>query len=361
MTHDHRSRIQNDGSNRSRSERSRYCIYAFVHKPAIDPGRNQWDLHGNTFDLCGKRTPVVSRVFQANGYSSSSDAGVIDLEPECRRDLSGQEAILAMDIMVPAVIRLDLADGPLCLHDEIRIRLSGSRQLYNDKTQLVRLDQHLQLGIGESAEVPMHLGRSRHDKLWVSSGDLWVPTVVNGPDNTTDLLNTNIGEKMLVLCRDERIGMWLTGDRIPHLQGFVSVGSRCYMERQNLALQATTDAGSTMAEPTETLPESLVERPKSVNPTAVGGKYTRDPAGLQGLVLDLHHEKGQIPDPTDSRDPGPDDAPADEQVCYHESRNLHAEDVAADMAVLPAVTSTTEEVAIEDIQVGVQILTPLKR
>ncbi|GMF31664.1 unnamed protein product [Phytophthora fragariaefolia] len=62
--------------------------------------------------------------------------------------------------------------------------------------------------------------------------------------------------------------------------------------------------------------------------------------------------KDLTPYPTDSLDPGPDDSTADEQVCYHESGDLHAEDVVAEMEVLPEVRSTTEEVTIEDIQVG---------
>ncbi|GMF21633.1 unnamed protein product [Phytophthora fragariaefolia] len=80
-------------------------------------------------------------------------------------DLSGQEAILGMDFMVPAWIRLDLADGSMYLPDEIRIQLSDRWQLYNDKVRLVKLDQHLQLGVGESAEFPVRLRRSGHDKL----------------------------------------------------------------------------------------------------------------------------------------------------------------------------------------------------
>ncbi|GMF38646.1 unnamed protein product [Phytophthora fragariaefolia] len=666
-THDHRSRIQNDRSDRSRCThcgskkhtdlgcwrrltcekcgkrgiqritasscveaavssttwRSRYCIYAFVHKPAVDPGNKQRDLHGNTFDLCGKRTPVVSSVCQANDYSRSSETLVMDLDPGCRRgywnqrdpdlgfkpavgevvtkipgssrveacysvdvldllpgesrgywkqhspgkwfrqakihgkinnekaillldtgadvsivdtafarkvgcyidrsqrqecvgigenvyttegrtrikitlagslvyvfniwvgDLSGQEAILGMDFMVPAGIRLDLADGSLCLPDEIRIQLSGRRRLYNDKVQLVKLEQHLQLGVGESAELPVRLRRAGHDKLWVTRGDMHVASQRSDPTSS---------------------GIW-------------SAGSRRYMEWQNLALQATTDAGSAMAEPLGTLPESMVERPKyqtprailrrlepgcipptevgpsgnggrldkssldptgqpntkdtvqpagvthlqvtparvsearrqspaqrsgpdpddmvtgersldpdpggdqlkgdenqnpdpatgdsqallnstadlglssetqdserardplvgeetvlavavssgnhsetgdgPANPGAVGEKKTPDPANLRVLVdgqrkqvVDSHREGDQAPDPTGSLDPGPDDSTADEQVCYHESGDLHAEDVAAEMAVLPEVTSTTEEVTIEDIQVG---------
>ena len=44
-------------------------------------------------------------------------------------DQVGQDAILGMDFMVPAGIRLDLADGTLCLPDEVRILLNGRRPL----------------------------------------------------------------------------------------------------------------------------------------------------------------------------------------------------------------------------------------
>ncbi|KAE8963213.1 hypothetical protein PR001_g29447 [Phytophthora rubi] len=42
----------------------------------------------------------------------------------------------------------------------------------------------------------------------------------------------------------------------------------------------------------------------------------------------------------------------DEQVCYHEGGDLRAEEVESGMAVLPEVTQSTEDVMIEDIQVG---------
>ncbi|KAE8976453.1 hypothetical protein PR002_g25306 [Phytophthora rubi] len=42
----------------------------------------------------------------------------------------------------------------------------------------------------------------------------------------------------------------------------------------------------------------------------------------------------------------------DEQVCYHEGGDLRAEEVESGMAVLPEVTQSTEDVTIEDIQVG---------
>ncbi|KAE9089192.1 hypothetical protein PF010_g19099 [Phytophthora fragariae] len=77
-------------------------------------------------------------------------------------DLSGQEAIMGMDFMVPAGVRLYLTDESLCVPDEVRIQLSGRRQLYNDKARIVRLDQHLQIDVGDSIEVPMEANlRSR--------------------------------------------------------------------------------------------------------------------------------------------------------------------------------------------------------
>ncbi|KAG2931089.1 hypothetical protein PC114_g2277 [Phytophthora cactorum] len=48
----------------------------------------------------------------------------------------------------------------------------------------------------------------------------------------------------------------------------------------------------------------------------------------------------------------------DEQICYHEGGDLYAEDVGEDMAVVPDVPLTTEEVKIEDIQLDSTSNTP---
>ena len=45
-------------------------------------------------------------------------------------DQVGLEAILGMDFMAPAGIRLDLADGKLCVPDEVCIGLAGRKPLY---------------------------------------------------------------------------------------------------------------------------------------------------------------------------------------------------------------------------------------
>ncbi|KAE8900378.1 hypothetical protein PF005_g22910 [Phytophthora fragariae] len=75
-------------------------------------------------------------------------------------ELSGQEAILGMDFMVPAGVRLDLADGTLCLPDEVRIQLSGRRPLYGRSHQLFQLDDNAHLDIAETLEVPIRRHRA---------------------------------------------------------------------------------------------------------------------------------------------------------------------------------------------------------
>ncbi|GMF56161.1 unnamed protein product [Phytophthora fragariaefolia] len=77
--------------------------------------------------------------------------------------------------------KLDLADGSICLPDEVKIQLSGRRQLYNAKAKIICLDQFLQIEAGKSIELPTRLKMSGHDRLWLTRGERWVPTVIQGP------------------------------------------------------------------------------------------------------------------------------------------------------------------------------------
>jgi len=85
---------------------------------------------------------------------------------------------------------------------------------------------------------------SAHRKLWVTRGERWVPSVIAGLGKKHYLKVTNISDRRLVLHDDTLVGMWLEGDQVPQIPGFVSVGSRRYAEWQNLALQATTEESS---------------------------------------------------------------------------------------------------------------------
>ncbi|OWZ13792.1 LOW QUALITY PROTEIN: hypothetical protein PHMEG_00012824 [Phytophthora megakarya] len=70
---------------------------------------------------------------------------------------------------------------------------------------------------------------------------------------------TNVGDKVLILHQDLWIGIWLVGDNVPRLPGFISVP--VYMKWQNLALEATVDPRS--ADPDlENPPVPAVEHPE---------------------------------------------------------------------------------------------------
>ena len=72
-----------------------------------------------------------------------------------------------MDFMVPAGIRLDLADGTLCLPDEVRIFLAGRKPPYPSTIQAINLNgQHVVILVGKSTEIRIGVG-SPQPKLWV--------------------------------------------------------------------------------------------------------------------------------------------------------------------------------------------------
>ncbi|OWZ12948.1 hypothetical protein PHMEG_00013819 [Phytophthora megakarya] len=124
---------------------------------------------------------------------------------------------------------LDLAHGSISLSDEAKV---------------LNVGQYLWIQTGESVELSLRSSSSIRDKLWVTRGDQWVPIISDGPGRTKYISVTNIGDEVLILDQDQQIGIWLAGDHVPRLPGFISVGSRRYMEWQHLALEASTDAGS---------------------------------------------------------------------------------------------------------------------
>ncbi|POM70240.1 Hypothetical protein PHPALM_13348 [Phytophthora palmivora] len=310
----------------------------------------------------------------------------------------------SMDFMVPAGIRLDLAYGSISVPDEVRIQLSGRRQLYSDKARLVTVGEHIQIEIGQSVELQLHLRISDHEKFWVTRGDRWVPTVVRGLGKRRYLQITNVSDKAIILQEDVRVGIWLSGDHIPRMPGFVSVGSRRYMEWQNLALEATVEGGSEHNEILRESAEPMVDRPSYPAPRAIlkrpeisqiqvkpvlttadqpsAGIDPQDQTPIQPVGTEVTNQNmdqvkadqkaddldsviggsaerdppGQLSAPiqeasSENRNNSPDPE-SDPEVHCHEGNDLYAEDVDQEMAILPEINSTTDEVKIEDIQVG---------
>ncbi|OWZ00358.1 LOW QUALITY PROTEIN: hypothetical protein PHMEG_00028463, partial [Phytophthora megakarya] len=122
-------------------------------------------------------------------------------------DLTGQQGILGMDVMVPARIRLDLAHGSISLPDEVRIQLSGRRQFYSDKAKIVNVGQYFCIQAGESVELPLRLRSSIHDKLWITRGDRWTNGSGSGsPENICHEYQASSRSSLVVILAESGVG-----------------------------------------------------------------------------------------------------------------------------------------------------------
>ncbi|OWZ11926.1 LOW QUALITY PROTEIN: reverse transcriptase [Phytophthora megakarya] len=310
-------------------------------------------------------------------------------------DLTGQKAILGMYFMVPAGILLDLADGSLCLPDEVRIQLSGHRQLFSRNSRVITFAQHGNIPVAGSVEICGLRSLSDEQKLWVTRGDRWVPTVVRGPGRTQYLRITNVSTNNAATRHPYR-----DLDHVPRTTGYVSVGSRRYAEWQNLAFQTTADE-TPIEDSDEVVAEPLDDRPQYNAPTEISKKEPK-PRKLMSIQPSPCVET-KIEEPAAGGEPlkpEPDDADhvttegtrvdqeqieprdqviqlrrsdqagalvkpdrevdddMDDAVCYHEGGDIFPEAIENHMAVLPEVEATTREVTIDDIRVEDPDATP---
>ena len=92
----------------------------------------------------------------------------------------GKGSILGINFMVPAGIRLYLADGTFRLPEIVRFGSAGRRPPYRSNTSAINLnDQYICIPDGESFKVRMGINPSR-SKRWVRRDAAWVPTVMAG-------------------------------------------------------------------------------------------------------------------------------------------------------------------------------------
>ncbi|POM59880.1 hypothetical protein PHPALM_31327 [Phytophthora palmivora] len=232
--------------------------------------------------------------------------------------MGGQGLILGMDFMVPAGIRLDLAEGTICLPDEVHLQMAGRRPLYGDKIEHVCWKDHYWIDVGQTSEIRLHSQTSNQYKLWVTRGDRWVPTITVGPGKTR------------------------------YLQ--VTSATTYEISEVDVNEQITEPA---MERPEYVTPTAILPRPvKAIQNVEITGdrdaslpssKCTSDQGNIDPVNSnDLHTKiEANIGDPT-----------MDDEVCIKEWGSLFAEDVEDQMAVLPEVTTATEEVKIEDLQIG---------
>uniref|UniRef100_M4B2P6 Uncharacterized protein n=1 Tax=Hyaloperonospora arabidopsidis (strain Emoy2) TaxID=559515 RepID=M4B2P6_HYAAE len=243
----------------------------------------------------------------------------------------GQDAILGMDFIVPAVIRLDLADETLCLPNEVRIQLSGQR---------------------------------------------WVTTTTRRIGCQQLLKVTNVILHTLILHDDTERGLWLTKDKVRRTQGFVSIGSRRYAEWLNLAYEATTDQVYPQVDLEEGDETPLAETPRYKIPSRMLQR-SKTPVSMMnvshqprperkeqscGVKVPLQEETPQGRSSPKDNPPGAiavdeegaevNESPRnDENVCTFESGDLWAEDIIRVWAIIPEVDPSSESIGLKDIQI----------
>ncbi|KAJ8525555.1 hypothetical protein ON010_g15559 [Phytophthora cinnamomi] len=270
-------------------------------------------------------------------------------------DLAGQQAILGMNFMVPAGVRIDTADGTACLPDEVPIQMIVRRPLYGANMHEVNVKSPLRV--------------------------------------------TNVGDSAITLDAHKTLAWWTPTDVLPRARGFVQLGSRHYQEWQNLDYGATCDADENWVPVEFDVP--MVKRPTSPTPRQILRPKPKvegeQPDARQRLVSMLtvvavvapkepepeplpegssresaQKEREAQPDTSpvvtgetaarevrkettsgseQETEPDNDDTNEDDAVLIHEGSDLFAEDLESEMALLPDL-SLTAEVKIDDLKVG---------
>ncbi|OWZ03462.1 hypothetical protein PHMEG_00024808 [Phytophthora megakarya] len=280
------------GWNPVRAERSRYCIYAYVNKATADRDRKKSELRGNTCNLHSYTAKIASlpqiSKFSRSNISKEESPGAIGNFRQAK--ISGRinhgRAILLLDtgaeisILDTTFARkvgcnfvtsqrqecVGIGDNAYTTEGrtKIKITLAGCLVYFFDiwigdlsgQNAILGMDFMVPAGIiwregaiGHSRTISTNPGRSvgrnrcvklsATEKLWVTRGERWIPTVTEGPCRIRYLVISNIGDRILRLNHRLDVGMILDQDKVPRSPGFVFVGSRRYREWQNLALEST--------------------------------------------------------------------------------------------------------------------------
>ncbi|OWZ13196.1 LOW QUALITY PROTEIN: hypothetical protein PHMEG_00013526 [Phytophthora megakarya] len=320
-------------------------------------------------------------------------------------DLSGQNAILGMDFMVPAGVGIDLADGSMRLPDEVGIPLKGRKRLYGEKVRSVVLGQSLRIRAGRSEETATRIKLTATKKLWIRT---------MGTDSDvrprSDPLSGDLEHRRKAPTARPSYGRRRhtgSGQCTP----ITSVRFRQVTSLQGMAESGTRidDTRSEPPEPIERMAEAAVQRPSYPTPRSIlrrtgSADIDRDRTLIATLEyrpraeiattvqieagfpdLDRGHtstppenpnpktenrtqiqlDQAQIkPDPGEEHDgkfpisptkgvgqryplaegataTSPQDAEDDEEIYYHDSGDLSAEGLEGNLAVLPEIPIST--------------------
>ncbi|GMG14512.1 unnamed protein product [Phytophthora fragariaefolia] len=356
------------------------------------------EVQGSLIDnTCGhekESATAIVNLHQTDEYSRSEVKMILDITPGESRVYWKYHVPDKKFKQAKAVSKINNAKATLLLDSGAEVSILDTA-----------FARYYEIDTGGSEEVRLRTGPSDRQKIWVTRGDRWVPTYVAGPGRSCYLRLTNVSERKLILHGDTKITMWHTGDRVPRLPRYVSVGVAKLRRMAEPGLPGghrrkwrdPEARGSARAScGAASIPNSYLDLEAASNLSLKdhGIDSLRNAQGLQLPLIEANctqiatsrahgatnnvgicsahviQNQGQgTPDPdqqlntranqwrdqrrVDGRAANPDAVdPGDKEVYIKESGDLYAEDVEGHLAVLPEVTPTIEEVNIEDIQVG---------
>ncbi|CAH0475315.1 unnamed protein product [Peronospora belbahrii] len=235
----------------------------------------------------------------------------------------GQNAISGMKFMVPAGIRLDLADGTLCLPDDVRVQLAGRRALYDNRVSDMKLGRYVQIPAGVRGSASKTV-------------DLAPMEVVGHKGRTVDHDREPRGRKSEVAEGNEY--QRLTPD-------FARGHQERYAERLKLVYESTTDQVDYQEDLTGKDEGPLVEVPQYSTPIRILSR-PRILVSVRAMAFQpkVDHEEPQV----DRVDPEVDQVDLEvDQV----GGELWAEDVDQGWAIIPEFDPLHTSIKLEDKQI----------
>lgn len=102
---------------------------------------------------------------------------------------SSQRLILGNDFMVPAGVRLDLANGAACLPNEVKLKFEDRRQLFGDHMRMIGLTDGVQIPPYGVADIKVF--NNQRQTLWTTRGRNWIPRVIHKANGRPGVIEIN--------------------------------------------------------------------------------------------------------------------------------------------------------------------------
>ncbi|KAE8980596.1 hypothetical protein PR001_g24239 [Phytophthora rubi] len=154
----------------------------------------------------------------------------------------GIDALLGMDFMYSAGVRICAREGKLPDEETIMLRRGGSIRKMHGLDLAVTPDSTLMLPPGEAKVVQIRYAQTdpRQDVVWAARGDGWVTKLIYSARSYPVAVKVvNISSRNLIISSQTSVARVVSRDSFPVAGRFVRPGSRKYLVWQRLIYEST--------------------------------------------------------------------------------------------------------------------------